>query len=248
VSGLLAVFAHPDDESMGAAGLLCRHTRAGVPVHLICATRGALGWMGKPAGARPEDLPEIRTGELEQAAQVLGLAGVTLWDYPDGGVEASDQAEITSRLLDEIRRFRPDAIVGWGPDGGYGHPDHICIGRCTDAAVASLPEAERPALYHMVIDQWLVDAYKDIISLVSDATDSLPLVASEVDLVVDLTDAELDTKQRAIECHQSQQEDWRVAVKGRPDLLRRGYGHEPYARHPQRGARLAANNLLKEFA
>jgi N-acetyl-1-D-myo-inositol-2-amino-2-deoxy-alpha-D-glucopyranoside deacetylase len=139
-------------------------------------------------------------------------------------------------------------VVGWGPDGGYGHPDHICIGRCTDAAVASLPEGDRPALYHMVTDQFLVDAYKDIIGLVSDDTDSLPLIASDVDFVVELNDAELDTKQRAIACHRSQQEDWRVAVKSHPDLVRRGYGHETYVRFPQRGAQLAANHLLEEFA
>ena len=245
---MLAVFAHPDDESMGAAGLLCRHSRAGVPVHLVCATRGALGWMGKPEGARPEALPEIRTGELSEAAEVLGLAGMTLWDYPDGGVESSDQTEMTARLVAEIARLRPAAVVGWGPDGGYGHPDHICIGKCTDAAVASLPQAARPAQYHMVMDQFLVDAYKDIISLVSEDTDSLPLIASDVDVIVELTDAELATKQRAIACHRSQQEDWRVAVESHPDLVRRGYGHEPYVRFPERGARLAANNLLKEFA
>ena len=233
---------------MGAAGLLCRHSRAGIPVHLVCATRGALGWMGKPEGARPDELPGIRSGELTNAAEVLGLAGVTLWDYPDGGVEGSDQAEITARLVAEITRLRPAAVVGWGPDGGYGHPDHICIGRCTDAAVASLPAAARPTQYHMAMDQFLLDAYKDIIGLVSDDTDSLPLIASDIDVVVELTDAELETKQRAIACHRSQQEDWRVAVTSRPDLVRRGYGHEPYRRHPERGAQLAANNLLKEFA
>ena len=49
--GLLVVMAHPDDESMGTGGLILRHTRAGVPTHLICATYGEKGWMGKPPGA-----------------------------------------------------------------------------------------------------------------------------------------------------------------------------------------------------
>ena len=242
------MFAHPDDESMGAAGLLCRHSRAGIPVHLVCATRGGLGWMGKPPGARPDDLTTIRSAELADAATVLGLAGVTLWDYPDGGVPDCDQEEITARLSDEITRVRPDAVVGWGPSGGYGHPDHISVGRCTDAAVAALSRRERPVQYHMVMDQFGVDAYREIIGLVSDDVDSLPLIASDIDLIVELDDAELDTKKRAIACHASQQEEWRVAVLDHPELVRRGYGHEPYVRFPDRGATLGSNRPLREFA
>src|SRR5438132_963874 len=121
-------------------------------------TRGGLGWMGKPPGARPDDLTTIRSAELADAATVLGLAGVTLWDYPDGGVPDCDQEEITARLSDEITRVRPDAVVGWGPSGGYGHPDHISVGRCTDAAVAALAPRERPVQYHLVMDQFGVDA------------------------------------------------------------------------------------------
>jgi LmbE family N-acetylglucosaminyl deacetylase len=80
--GLLVVMAHPDDESMGTGGMILRHTRAGIATHLVCATYGEKGWMGKPPGAKAEDLPEIRVKELEEAAVALGLAGVELWDYP----------------------------------------------------------------------------------------------------------------------------------------------------------------------
>src|SRR5260370_7378717 len=76
--GLLAVMAHPDDESMGCGGLILRHTRAGIPVHLICATRGEKGWSGKPLGARREDLAQIRTHELAEAASTLALAHLNL--------------------------------------------------------------------------------------------------------------------------------------------------------------------------
>ncbi len=96
--GLLVVMAHPDDESMGCGGLILRHTRAGIPVHLICATYGEAGWTGKPIGAKREDLAEIRAAELEAAAGALALTGVELWDYPDGGVATSNQQEITQRI------------------------------------------------------------------------------------------------------------------------------------------------------
>src|SRR5207249_8017755 len=182
---LLLMLAHPDDESMGNGMLIARHVAEGCAVHLVCATRGGAGWTGRPTGRSPDELTAIRGEELAQAARVLQLASVEVWDYPDGGVPGCDQQEITDRIRDAVARLRPDAVVGWGPDGGYGHPDHICIGKCTDAAVASLPQAARPAQYHMVMDQFLVDAYKDIISLVSDDTDSLPLIASDVDVIVE---------------------------------------------------------------
>src|SRR5437868_10637291 len=108
--------AHPDDESMGAGGLVLRHTRAGVATHLLCATYGEAGWMGKPPGAKQVDLPEIRARELEEAAAALAISGVELWDYPDGGVPRSDQKEITERIWEQISKIRPRAVVGWGPD------------------------------------------------------------------------------------------------------------------------------------
>src|ERR1700676_5495378 len=100
--GLLAVMAHPDDESMGCGGLILRHTRAGVPVRLICATRGEAGWTGKPLGAKKEDLAKIRTGELEEAAAALAIEGVEVWDYPDGGVDKVDPQLITQRIWEQI--------------------------------------------------------------------------------------------------------------------------------------------------
>src|SRR5260370_41937174 len=93
--GLLVVMAHPDDESMGCGGLILRHTRAGIPAHLICATRGEEGWSGKPLGARKEDLASIRSHELEDAAATLALGSVELWDYPDGGVAKVGREQVT---------------------------------------------------------------------------------------------------------------------------------------------------------
>ncbi len=140
--GLLVVLAHPDDESMGTGGLILRHTRAGVATHLICATYGEAGWMGKPPGAKKENLPEIRAKELEEAASALALNRVELWDYPDGGVSQSDSQEITQRIWEEISKLRPRAVVGWGPDGGYGHPDHSSTARR-----CRWPRATTPCLY-----------------------------------------------------------------------------------------------------
>ena len=246
--GLLVVMAHPDDESMGCGGIILRHTRAGVPVHLICATRGEAGWSGKPIGAKREDLAEIRTRELEEAAAALAINGVDLWDYADGGVDKADPQEITQRIWEQITRLRPKAVVGWGPDGAYGHPDHIAVGASTDVAVTSMSEGDRPALYHVAIDQQLADFYKEAFRL-SGEGQALPLVVQDrFDVTFDLDSDEVMMKLRAIDCHRSQLEDWRVAIRDHPRLLQEGYGHEPYLAIASRTPALAANGLLGEFA
>jgi LmbE family N-acetylglucosaminyl deacetylase len=246
--GLLVVMAHPDDESMGCGGLILRHTRAGVPVHLICATRGEAGWTGKPLGAKREDLAQIRTQELEEAAAALAITGVELWDYPDGGVDKADPQEITQRIWEQITRLRPKAVVGWGPDGGYGHPDHIAVGAAADIAVTSMAEGDRPALYHIALDQQAADFYKEAARLAGD-DHTLPLVVTDhVDVAFDLDSDEVMMKLRAIDCHRSQLEDWRITIRDHPRLLQEGYGHEPYLAIASRAPALAANGLLGEFA
>src|ERR1700704_3216096 len=247
--GLLVVMAHPDDESMGCAGLILRHTRAGIPVHLVCATRGEAGWSGKPRGAKREDLAQIRTGELDDAAAALAISGVELWDYPDGGVNTRDRQEITQRIWEGISKHHPKAVVGWGPDGGYGHPDHIAIGACTDSAVNAMSEGERPALYHLAVDDQLIDFYREALRLSGDGERPLPLVvADRIDALVELDADEVMMKLRAIDFHRSQLEEWRIAIREHPRLMQQGYGHEPYVAISSRAPGLTDKGLLGEFA
>ncbi|HEY1455885.1 MAG TPA: PIG-L family deacetylase [Candidatus Dormibacteraeota bacterium] len=246
--GLLVVMAHPDDECMATGGLILRHTRAGIPTNLICATCGEKGWMGKPPGAKQEDLKEIRAKELELAAAALALGTVELWDYPDGGVRDSDQQEITQRIWEQISNLRPRAVVAFGPDGVYGHPDHIAVGACTDAAVAAMTEGARPALYHVAIDEQLGEFYREMLRLTGD-TRPLPLVVQDhADAVIELDADEVMMKLRAIDCHKSQLEDWRIAIRDHPHLMQKGYGHEPYIAVSSRAGGLTPSGLLGEFA
>ena len=246
--GLLLVMAHPDDESMGAGGLVLRHTRNGVAAHLVCASYGEAGWMGKPLGAKQADLPEIRAQELEEAAQALALSGVELWDYPDGGLSSSDQKELTQRIWEQIGKLRPRVVIGWGPDGGYGHPDHIAMGACTDAAVAAMTEGERPALYHIAVDEQLADFYQQAMRLVPSSNGMHVQPQPSVDVVIELDADEVMMKLRAIDCHKSQLEAWRIALREHPHLMQQGYGREPYVAVSSRAAGLTEKGLLGEFA
>jgi LmbE family N-acetylglucosaminyl deacetylase len=225
---LLLVLAHPDDESMGNGTTIARHRETGVEVHLVCATRGGAGWGGLPAGRRREELPAIRGSELERAAAVLGLSSVTLWDYPDGGVARCDRAEITRRIGRVIEQVAPDLIVGWGPDGGYGHPDHIAVGACTDAAAGTV--APEVPLYHMAHDAQTAAEYRRAFDLAGADGNSLPLRwHRRVSVVFRPREQELRTKADAIACHESQLQPWLVRTLTRPEVLHL-FGSEGYLR------------------
>ena len=157
--GLLAVFAHPDDESFSSGGVLALAAAGGYPVHLVCATDGDLGG---GEGARELD-PELRRGELRQAAEALGIAapiflgygdsGMEGWEKPAGCLALADPAEVTARLAAVIRDVRPAVVLTFDPGGVYGHPDHVAVSAHATAAfrvTAGEPGGPR-VLYHKAL-------------------------------------------------------------------------------------------------
>jgi LmbE family N-acetylglucosaminyl deacetylase len=133
---LLAVFAHPDDESMGMGGTLAKYAAEGAETYYVCASRGERGWFG-PKEQNPglERLGQIRTQELENAVKELGMCGLYFLDYIDGDLDKASHTEIVGKIVSHIRNIQPQVIVTFPPDGNYGHPDHIAIGQFTGAAV-----------------------------------------------------------------------------------------------------------------
>lgn len=159
---LLAVFAHPDDESMGMGGTLAKYSAEGVETHLVCASRGEKGWFGPEEQAPgPERLGQIRTRELENAVGELGLTSLHFLGHVDGEVDEANHAEAIGRIVTHIRLIQPQVVVTFPPDGNYGHPDHIAIGQFTNAAIVcaadstyadpeNLPAHRVAKLYYMV--------------------------------------------------------------------------------------------------
>ncbi len=139
---LMAVLAHPDDESMGFGGALAKYAAEGVDVAVVTATPGDAGRFrghapGSPDHPGAEALAEIRRGELRAAADVLGVGEVRLLDYHDQQLDRAEPAEAVSAIASHLRRVRPDVVLTFGPDGTYGHPDHVAISQFTTAAVVA---------------------------------------------------------------------------------------------------------------
>lgn len=135
---LLAVFAHPDDETM-VGPLLAHYARQpDRRVYLAIVTNGDKGvtpFANVPAG---EALAAVRVKEAECACEALNTQPPILLGFPDGGLASAQVlAEAAARLKTIIDEVRPDAIVTWGPDGGYGHPDH----RLVSAIVTQIVQA-----------------------------------------------------------------------------------------------------------
>ncbi|MGH2558724.1 MAG: PIG-L family deacetylase [Thermomicrobiales bacterium] len=147
-SRLMCVLAHPDDESMGTGGILARYAAEGVETSLICATRGQRGWFGAPDEyPGPDELGRMREAELRAAGEVLGLRRVDLLDYVDGDLDQADHDEAVGAIVRRFREVRPHVVVTFGPDGAYGHPDHVAICQFTTAAtVAAADPCYRPDL------------------------------------------------------------------------------------------------------
>ena len=132
---LLAVLAHPDDESLGFGGTLARYSAEGVETYLVTATRGERGRFGSLGkSGDPVEVGRVREAELRQAAAALGIREVSILSYPDGAVDGVPAAIAIRAIASHIRRIRPHVIVTFGPDGAYGHPDHIAVSQFTTAA------------------------------------------------------------------------------------------------------------------
>jgi LmbE family N-acetylglucosaminyl deacetylase len=171
---LLAVLAHPDDETLGTGSTLAKYASEGVDTYLICATRGERGWAGdekdNPGFA---ELGKIREGELKCAAEILGIKQVYFLDFMDGELDGANVREAIEKIASLIRHIQPQVTLSFGPDGAYGHPDHIAIsqfarGACLLAADSTYQDRNRLAphrvskFYYYVNTKELVEAYTAI--------------------------------------------------------------------------------------
>jgi LmbE family N-acetylglucosaminyl deacetylase len=249
---LMAVLAHPDDESLGVGGTLAKYAAEGVDVSLVTATRGD---GGRFRGIRSDDrrhpgreaLGEIRENELRAAAKVLGIRDVSVLDYHDQQLDRADPREVVARIAGELRRIRPDVVVTFGPDGAYGHPDHIAISQFTAAAIvaaadpaARCDDAGNPPphavakLYYMAWPEptWALfqKAFRQLVQIVDDVERRATpwpdwAITTEID-----ARRFWQTTWRAISCHESQVTAYERLQSLTPDEHQALWGRQSFYR------------------
>ena len=220
---LMAVLAHPDDESLGFGGTLARYAGEGVETFLLTATRGENGRHGSSKSSSPEHLGRVREAELLAASKVLGISEVHLLDYIDGSLDRADPAEAIDRIASHIRRVRPHVVLTFGPEGAYGHPDHIAISQLATSAVvaaayqegvdgesrsAAYPPHRVAKLYYMAWTGNKWDAYQSALKRLTSKVDGVERQAAPwpdwaVTSVID-TVRYWPIVWRAVSCHESQ--------------------------------------------
>ena len=224
---ILAVFAHPDDETYLCGGLMAQARDGGDRVVCVTATRGELGSPDEERWPPGDPLAEVRTAELEACLRELGVVEHHWLDYPDGGCHEVDDDEAAGRLRALIADVGPDTILGFGPDGATGHLDHKATCRWVLAAALAEGVEDRvhwstwtPEWYE-VFDPMLraAGAYMDDVVVPPTPVDRLSIhLRAEGDL--------LARKERALRLMPSQTEPF-IAFVGE-DAYRFGIAEEAF--------------------
>jgi LmbE family N-acetylglucosaminyl deacetylase len=216
----MAVLAHPDDESLGFGGTLARYAKEGVQTFLVTATRGENGRTGLSKSSSPEQLGRVREAELRAAARVLAISEVCFLDYIDGALDRVDPAEAIDKIAAHIRRLRPHVVLTFGPEGAYGHPDHIAISQLTTSAIvqaayqgagpraAEYPPHRVAKLYFLAWTRNKWDVYQAALKKLISKVDGVERQATAwpdwaVTTVID-TARYWPIVWRAVSCHESQ--------------------------------------------
>lgn len=252
---IMGVFAHPDDETFSMAGIFRRYHDQGVRTALVCATRGEVGEISDPFLATAENLGQIREQELREACRIMGVDDLSFLNYRDGTLYEADPAEAVGRLVRQIRRLRPQVIVTFAANGGYGHLDHIAIHRLT---VAAFQQAADPTCHPEQIEEGLQPCAPEKLYTVGFARSSMGALRDmaaaggvsfspggnaatippeemgtpdeELTTVVALTDAEYEMKLRALQSHRTQMNPANPINHLPPETTRAWLGAEQFVR------------------
>jgi N-acetyl-1-D-myo-inositol-2-amino-2-deoxy-alpha-D-glucopyranoside deacetylase len=256
----MTVHAHGDDESITMGGTLAVLSDRGVKTSVVCCTDGKLATIVDPdmpeETTRPR-LVEIRQAELREACRIMGVTEVNFLGFGDSGMAGADTNtlpdafwmapidEVTGRIVEHIRRFKPHVVVTYDANGGYGHPDHIQCHRGTLLAVEAahmptlFPAAGPPwrvqKLYYTVFSvsyfQRMIDAAKEMgvdPPFGVEAAEALPFLVpdSYVTTTIDCS-AGQERKRSALRAHRSQiAPDW--PMLNVPEHIARRFLDEQY--------------------
>jgi LmbE family N-acetylglucosaminyl deacetylase len=193
MKSVLAVFAHPDDETFRPGGTLALLARKGVQVNLLSFTRGENGSCGDPPLCAPAELPAVREYELRCACAALGIRPPRLLNYADGHLPEVDAETMIAHILSVANEIMPQVWLSFGPDGLSGHPDHLAVGQWSIEAFRRAEGAA--ALYTLAVPESLAQKL--------DMRQMHPVPDEIISLTVDVSPA-WEAKTAAMRCHATQ--------------------------------------------
>lgn len=255
---ILWVFAHPDDEAFCASGTMAWSASRNLRSACICATRGEAGGIRDPQLATRDTLGAVREHELRAAMTIAGLSDLRLLEFRDSGMEDTPENDdpralirqpretLLAHLVGNIRDLRPTTVVTFGPDGIYGHPDHILIGALASEAVelaadpAWMPRLHEPwqasALYHATAPREQLVALADhpdqpLGAISGQARNNLGTPTADITHWLDVSPW-IDVKRRVLASHATQFDPDAVLNPDPDTSLFQGLGAEMFVRRP----------------
>lgn len=245
---LLLVHAHPDDESIFGGGAIIKAHREGKRVVLVTCTGGEVGEIHNmdEAENRPR-LKEVRRQELERAAEILGVDRIVWLGYRDSGMAGTGDNqnpesfhmapldETAAKLAPVIEEEAPDVVVTYGPDGVYGHPDHV---KAHETAVAAwellAAKSSAPArLWYAVIPRSGMEEFRRRLEESGEDASAFDggtiagVPDDQIDAVLDVQDV-AEQKRRAFQAHVSQNDPSSFFLNTPDDLFKQAFGLEFY--------------------
>ncbi len=199
---LLAIFAHPDDESFGPAGTLAKYAADGHTVGLVTLTRGEAGSLGISKQLGPGLLTEKRSQELRCAARILGVSYLHMHQLPDKKLSELPDETGMEIIENEIEQFSPGVLITFHEEGITGHPDHKTVSRWVLETVDKM--INPPVLFWYGITAQQAAHAKNRMMF--------PLNAQDITHKIDVLKV-LQKKIAAIHCHETQDELWKSMEK-----------------------------------
>lgn len=217
---ILAVFAHPDDETSVAGGTIARSVEEGVEVTVVTATRGEWGTLGTGGMTiAREELPAVREAEHRAVMRLYGAHPPVFLGYEDATMGEADLAPAVRWVLAEMQRVRPDVVITWGPTGMSRHPDHIAVHRAAVEAFLAYAASAPARLYYAALPPDVARRFEAEI----EGPEGAPTV--RIDIA-----AYLQTKARALRIYRSQEDAQAIAevLEQAPEWTASEYFHQAY--------------------
>lgn len=194
---LVAVFAHPDDESFGPSGTLHKYSKTH-DVYILCATKGENGGVGKKLGT-------LRAAELEKSAKLIGAKKVFFLGFIDGTLSNSMYHKLAAKIESKLKELKPEIVITFEPRGVSGHIDHIVVSMVTTYVFNKLPFIK--SLLYFCLSQDKRNTFGDYFIYFPQGYKK-----SEIKKTVDVSGV-WDLKVKAMLTHKSQLEDARRVLK-----------------------------------
>ena len=217
---ILAVFAHPDDETSVAGGTIARSVQEGVEVTVVTATRGEWGTLGTGGiTIARKELPAVREAEHRAVMQLYGAHPPVFLGYEDAKMADVDLAPAVQQVAAQMQRVRPDVVITWGPTGMSRHPDHIAVHRATVEAFYAYAASVPARLYYAALPPDVARRFEAEL----EGPEAAPTVR------IDITPY-LATKAQALRIYRSQEDAQAIAeiLEQAPSWTNSEYFHQAY--------------------